>query len=333
MIRNLSLVIRTFNTNSIILHSTTRKIHTTTCNFLSKDYYKILAISNNASQAEVKKAYYYLAKRHHPDRNPGDPKAEKLFQKVSEAYEVLGDQLKRRDYDQTINSRQSSSSYQKETGKKAKTATASTWKYKFESDPLELFRKVFGDISSDFEAASKDSSSFIDTKLARAFVTITLRESACGVSRCIKFLSSKDTLKFKDKEILVDLPAGIEDGQTLWLKIDDKQEAIVQVKVEEKSGFFRKGDDVHSDLNVSISDAVFGNVVSVQGLHSILKVKLPPKLCSHTVLKLTHQGFNVSKSSGGKIGHHYLHVKIEALKNSFVDKEEASSRHSGHREH
>ena len=78
-----------------------RFFHTTTKVF-SKNYYSVLAVSTNASQAEIKKAYYLLAKKHHPDRNPNDEKAEKLFQSVAEAYEVLGDEFKRKEYDKTV---------------------------------------------------------------------------------------------------------------------------------------------------------------------------------------------------------------------------------------
>ena len=55
-------------------------------------------MSRNSSPAEVKKAYYQLAKRHHPDRNPNDPKAETVFQNIAEAYEVLSDDKKRLEY-------------------------------------------------------------------------------------------------------------------------------------------------------------------------------------------------------------------------------------------
>ena len=64
-----------------------------------RDYYEVLGIARNASEAEIKKAYRKLAMKHHPDRNPGDDSAAK-FQEISEAYEVLADQQKRAAYDQ-----------------------------------------------------------------------------------------------------------------------------------------------------------------------------------------------------------------------------------------
>ena len=197
-----------------VLYNSVRHFHRTA--IFSKEYYKILAVSSNASQAEVKKAYYNLAKKYHPDRNPGDPKAEALFQKVAEAYEVLGDDVKRKEYDRnlTSTSQAKSSPFQQGSGRKPKTAK-SAWNYDLESDPLELFRKVFGDLSASYEAAAEDQTSFVDngkcgmktimrncyktlmnfSDTPRAFVTISLREAAVGVSRCVTFLKPQDSEK------------------------------------------------------------------------------------------------------------------------------------------
>merc|ERR1712038_2253356 len=65
----------------------------------NKDYYKILGVSPEADHKEIKKAYYQLAKKYHPDTNKGDKQAQKKFQEVSEAYECLSDESKRKQYD------------------------------------------------------------------------------------------------------------------------------------------------------------------------------------------------------------------------------------------
>ena len=70
----------------------------TACNS-NKDYYKTLGVSPEATQKEIKKAYYQLAKKYHPDTNKGDNSAQKKFQDVSEAYECLSDESKRKQYD------------------------------------------------------------------------------------------------------------------------------------------------------------------------------------------------------------------------------------------
>ena len=74
---------------------------TTLRKFMAKrDYYEVLGVSRNASEDELKKAYRKVAMKHHPDRNPGDKKAEEKFKEASEAFEVLGDREKRARYDQ-----------------------------------------------------------------------------------------------------------------------------------------------------------------------------------------------------------------------------------------
>src|ERR1700755_420395 len=65
-----------------------------------KDYYSVIGVPASASQDEIKKSYRKLAAKHHPDKNPNDPKAAERFKEISEAYQVLGDADKRKQYDQ-----------------------------------------------------------------------------------------------------------------------------------------------------------------------------------------------------------------------------------------
>src|SRR5437667_8727671 len=66
----------------------------------TKDYYTVLGVAPKATQEEIKKQYRKLASKHHPDKNPNDPKAAERFKEISEAYQVLGDAEKRKQYDQ-----------------------------------------------------------------------------------------------------------------------------------------------------------------------------------------------------------------------------------------
>src|SRR5215510_10548300 len=66
----------------------------------TKDYYSVLGVPASATQDEIKKKYRRLAAKHHPDKNPNDPKAAETFKEISEAYQVLGDEDKRKQYDQ-----------------------------------------------------------------------------------------------------------------------------------------------------------------------------------------------------------------------------------------
>ena len=133
------------------------------------------------------------------------------------------------------------------------------------------------------------------------------------------------------EEILIEVPAGVEDGQTIRLKVADSQEVLVLVKVEEKVSFRREGCHIHSDLLVDIWDAALGNVVEIQGLHGYVQVHLPKRLSSHTLLVLPGYGFKRTNQSKS-FGNHYLHVKIKSIdiyqwledKNSEQSAEDAS---------
>ncbi len=273
----------------------------------SKDYYGILAVSKNASPAEVKKAYYQLAKKHHPDRNPDDPKAAAAFQDIAEAYEVLGDPQKRSDYDQVFET--TFTTYGNQGKSKSSKAKSGTWKYSRESDPLDLFNKIFGEFSKKFEDI-QDHTSFAKHNLPCAFANISLTEAAEGTSRSVRFNITEH--KLENEEYLVNIPPGVEDGQTIRLKLRGKIEAIVLVKVDESAIFKRKDCHIHSDLSVNIWDALLGRAVTVQTLYGAIKVKLPKNLSSHCVLELPNQGLK-KNSSRNQFGNHYLTIKIKSL--------------------
>lgn len=134
-----------------------RSISTTT-RLLQKDYYKILGVSKNSSAKDIKKAYYQLAKKYHPDTNKNDSDAGKKFQEVSEAYEILSDDTKRREYD----------TYGQTTEQMHRNGGGATpghghhqgfsqhWEYRSTIDPEELFRKIFG--SANFKQDFNDFS-------------------------------------------------------------------------------------------------------------------------------------------------------------------------------
>lgn len=110
-----------------------------------KDYYKVLGVAKNSSSKDIKKSYYELAKKYHPDTNKGDPNAGKKFQEVSEAYEILSDDTKRREYDtygQTMEQMGRSGTGAPGAGT---GGFSQNWQYSSNIDPEELFRKIFGD--------------------------------------------------------------------------------------------------------------------------------------------------------------------------------------------
>lgn len=103
------------------------------------DYYKILGVSKNSSTKEIKKAYYQLAKKYHPDTNKDDPNASKKFQEVSEAYEILSDDTKRKEYD-TYGTTTEQMHRNGGAGPGGAQGFDQHWKYQSTIDPEELFK-------------------------------------------------------------------------------------------------------------------------------------------------------------------------------------------------
>ena len=90
--------------------------------FIMTDYYKILGVSEDADAKEIKAKYRKLAMKYHPDRNPDDKKAEEMFKAISEAYEILGDENKRKEYDEKRKNKRNSNNSQRFDGKKSSRA-------------------------------------------------------------------------------------------------------------------------------------------------------------------------------------------------------------------
>ncbi|CAD7013872.1 unnamed protein product [Ceratitis capitata] len=158
------------------------EIHTSNV-LTAKDYYQILGVAKNANSKDIKKAYYQLAKKYHPDTNKSDPDAGKKFQEVSEAYEVLSDDTKRREYDtygQTSENMGRAGGF----GGQGPQGFSQNWQFRSTIDPEELFRKIFGE--ANFRSNSFDD--FADSKFGfgaaqEIVMDLTFAQAARGVNK------------------------------------------------------------------------------------------------------------------------------------------------------
>uniref|UniRef100_L7M8N3 DnaJ homolog l(2)tid, mitochondrial n=1 Tax=Rhipicephalus pulchellus TaxID=72859 RepID=L7M8N3_RHIPC len=352
------------NANCSVVGQQSRQLHVSS-SLLRKDYYDVLGVPRNASQKDIKKAYYQLAKKYHPDTNKGDPEAQKKFQEVSEAYEVLSDEGKRQQYD----SWGSTSGF---AGGGSSTGTGPQWSAEgFHStiDPEELFRKIFGDLGgrtgfSDFDFSE---SQFGFGGAQEVILNLTFQQAARGVNKdvtvnvvdtcrrcqgtrsepgtklvrcpfcngsgmetistgpfvmrstcrhchgtrmhvqapCIECHAKGTTVQ--RKTVTVPVPAGVEDGQTVRMQVG-KKELFVTFKVARSDYFRRDGADIHTDAAITLSQAVLGGTVRVQGLYDDIMLKIPMGTSSHTKIRLANKGVKRLNSTG--YGDHYVHLKI-----------------------
>ncbi|XP_066990917.1 protein tumorous imaginal discs, mitochondrial isoform X2 [Anabrus simplex] len=172
-----------------------RNIHTSKPSQKKKDFYETLGVPRNASLKDIKKAYYQLAKKYHPDTNKNDPDASRKFQEVSEAYEILSDDTKRKQYDAWGTTAEQmgmggGGGTRRTSGQNARDFE-DAFQFRSSIDPEELFRKIFGEagfrtggFSSDFgEEFSESTFGFGASQ--EVILNLTFSEAARGVNKDI----------------------------------------------------------------------------------------------------------------------------------------------------
>ncbi|KAF6123957.1 DnaJ heat shock protein family (Hsp40) member A3 [Phyllostomus discolor] len=284
----------------------TASFHTSTP-LAKEDYYQILGVPRNASQKEIKKAYYQLAKKYHPDTNKDDPRAKEKFSQLAEAYEVLSDEVKRKQYDTY-----GSTGFDPGAGGSGQ----SYWKGGPTVDPEELFRKIFGEFSSssfgDFQSVfSQPQEETINTgpfvmrsTCRRCGGRGTIITTPCVVCRGTGQAKQK-------KKVVIPVPAGVEDGQTVRMPVG-KREIFITFRVQKSPVFRRDGADIHSDLFISIAQAILGGTARAQGLYETINVTIPPGIQTDQKIRMSGKGIPRINSYG--YGDHYIHVKIRVPK-------------------
>ncbi|XP_030646536.1 dnaJ heat shock protein family (Hsp40) member A3a [Chanos chanos] len=334
--------------------------HTSAPSSSKQDYYQVLGVPRTATQKEIKKAYYQLAKKYHPDTNKDDPQAKEKFAQLAEAYEVLSDEGKRKQYD-------TYGSAGFDPGQ-AGAGQQQYWGGGASMDPEELFRKIFGEFSGargfgDFNAIFDQPQEYV--------MELTFTQAAKGVNKEISVnieancqrcdgkghepgskiqhchhcngtgMETVNTGPFvmrstcrrcggrgsvmtypctacrgmgqtkQRRTVMVPVPAGIEDGQTVRMPVG-KKEIFITFRVQKSPVFRRDGADIHSDVYVSVAQAILGGTVRAQGLYETLNLSIPAGVQADQRIRLSGKG--IPRVSGYGYGDHYVHVKIRIPK-------------------
>uniref|UniRef100_A0A8D0F959 DnaJ heat shock protein family (Hsp40) member A3 n=1 Tax=Strix occidentalis caurina TaxID=311401 RepID=A0A8D0F959_STROC len=271
-----------------------------------EDYYQVLGVPRTATQKEIKKAYYQLAKKYHPDTNKDDPKAKEKFSQLAEAYEVLSDEVKRKQYDAY-----GTASF--DPGATGAGAGRQYWSSGPSIDPEELFRKIFGEFSG---SPFGDFQNVFDQPQEETINTgpFVMRSTCrrCGgrgsiiTTPCVVCRGTGQTKQ--KKTVMVPVPAGVEDGQTVRMPVG-KKEIFITFRVQKSSVFRRNGADIHSDLLISIAQAVLGGTARCQGLYETINITIPPGIQPDQRIRMSGKGIPKVNSYG--YGDHYIHIKIK----------------------
>lgn len=272
---------------------------------MGNDPYEVLGVKRDASQKEIQAAYRKLAKKFHPDLNPGDAKAEEQFKAASAAYAILGDEEERARHDRIEAetkraAQQSSRSYTRDyasAGQSSPFTDAGSFNDFFGSD--DIMSSIFGQRQGD-PAALKG----IDKRYS---LEIDFLEAVNGVRKQIS-LPDGQSLDIK-------IPAGTRDRQTLRLRGKGSPgyngglpgDALIDVQVRPHRFYERDGDDIRFELPVSLSEAVLGGKIRVPTPTGPLSVTLPPNSSNGKVLRLRGRG---APKKAGEFGDLYITVRI-----------------------
>ena len=292
-----------------------------------KDYYKILGVERNAKAEEIKRAYRKLALKYHPDRNPNEKGAEDKFKEINEAYQVLSDPQKRQHYDQL------GESYQHWQQRGAPggfnwnewTRAPGGGNVRVEVGNLddlfggglgefsEFFRSIFGGMPRTGRAqpGSQSSRGRVPAQSYQSEVSISLKEAYQGTTRRIEV---------DGRRLEVTIPAGARSGTRI--RVADavsspngsKGDLFLVIEVADDPKFERKGNDLYTDVEVDLSQAVLGGEVTVPTLSGSVMLTIPAGTQPGQTFRLGGRGMPQIKDPKSH-GNLYVRAKVKIPRN------------------
>ena len=287
-----------------------------------KDYYQTLGVAKTASDKELKQAYRKLARKHHPDVNPGDKSAEMRFKEINEAYEVLGDPEKRRKYDELgANWRMYEQAQQQGQGFPGggpfATAGGGAWNINMggpgggyrtmteeemhdlfgNEDPFsDFFKTFFGGGGAAREGGRARQGRAPRTQKGRDIehdVELTLEEAYHGATRRISIKQGGHA-----RSVDVRIPVGVKDGSRVRAAGEGESGAsggasgdlYLRVRIKPHPVFERKGTDLHAKVAAPVTTAVLGGEAQVPTITGSVRLKIPETTQSGQVFRLKGHG-------------------------------------------
>ncbi len=254
-----------------------------------RDYYAILGVSKNTPNEEIKQAYRRLARRYHPDANPGNKAAEEKFKDINEAYEILSDQTRRVQYDRVLSQ---------------KSATRNS-----AANPFSNFTRP--NRAGTKTAATERNSVRTDSNDYRPGTT--KRERVVTPSRPLRrdieakltlpldkaYRGGREKIRLEDgRSLEVEMPSGMLDGQRIRLKGQGFEGGNLYLKITvARHPFFNiQGSDIYCKIPVTPSEAVLGSAIEVPTLDGLVKVTVPSGVRSGQRLRLANKGYPLQSS-------------------------------------
>lgn len=265
----------------------------------NRDYYELLGVKKDATAEVIKKAYRKLAVKYHPDKNAGDKQAEERFKEISEAYAVLSDTEKRKQYDQF---------------------GADGFHQKFSQEDIfkgfdinDLLREMgFGGAGrggSGFGRGARGARQGEDLAME---VQVTLREAALGGEKRVGFQHGGQR-----EDLSLKIPAGIEDGAQLRVKGKGSAgvgggpagDLYLTIRVGGDPNFTREGDDLIVERQIRFSEAALGTTLDVPTMDTPKRIKVPAGVQSGTKIRL--KGCGIARRGGSGKGDLYVKIAVK----------------------
>ena len=281
-----------------------------------RDYYEILGVARNSSEDEIKRAYRKMARKYHPDVNPGDKSAERKFKEIQEAYEVIGDPDKRKKYDQ----------FGQAAFGPGGPGGGQTWTYRWsgqpgQGSPFEGFDfgvdlgRIFG---GDFAGGAPFGPAGRGTREAgpqdlEVEVAVPFEVAARGGE--VQITVKRDRgVRQGAESIAVKIPPGVSDGSRIRLRGQGHANAAgragdlyILPRVTPHPLFRRQGNDILMDLAVTVTEAALGTKVDVPTLDGLVTMTVPPGTSSGQRLRIRGRGIG---KPGASRGDQYVEIKI-----------------------
>lgn len=262
---------------------------------MAEQFYRVLGVPKGAPEKEIKSAYRRLARELHPDINPGDRAAEARFKKVNEAYDVIGDHRKRKDYDEF-------GEHWRHAGELRKAGGAGRFARSGQHGAGSM-SDLFSDQNGGGIFDRFGQGAHPRRSSAELNVDITLAEAFSGATRRVNIGGPGG-----GRTIEVTIPAGIRDGGRVRLTPDPSLELLITVRTLPHSTFSRKGDDLLADVRTPLLTAVLGGEAEVQTLTGRVALTIPPGTQNGRSFRIPGKG--MPRRGSGKFGDLIATVKI-----------------------
>lgn len=281
---------------------------------MGEDYYQRLGVSRQATNDEIKKAYRKLARKYHPDVNPGNKSAEENFKKVTAAFEILSDPKKRSMYDEFgedaaklgwDEAKAANFRAYRNAGTRGGSSRSGGMPFDFEGAGGIDLDSILGQM---FGARRGGNASARQGGDLETSVQLTLAEAVLGTER---------TLNIDGKRLTVKIPPGVDDGSQVRLAGQGEPgvrggppgDLYVQAEVAPHPLVRREGKDLYLDLPITVREAIYGGDIRVPTFHGAGNITLKPG--TQSGLKIRLRGKGVPSLKGGPAGDLYLVVSVQ----------------------